>query len=596
MRCNLFFFSPDNEKNKTGLCNRQGRGIIPVKSHHQSFHIMKKILLFLLIISQTGLAQTTKTVKARVDKVTVFNRGAQIFATEKVSLPVGTTDLVFENVSFVLLQQSLQASASGDVVVMDVRYNLKYTITEKKPDDPALKKFQRDLKFVQDSLVEIGFNIKGLQTHMNNFATERTVLLGNRLMRGELQRDSLVVFQQSIDYLRQRLNNIDVELLKLEREKYKWEVLREGLLQRQGTLQTLITGNFAPPAAEAQPIPQVIVTVLSERAANADITINYYVEEAGWVPTYDLRATNSTTDIELNHRAGVYQNSGIEWKDVLLTLSTGNPNESNVKPVLPPFVLQYEQQLAYFNNKVAKDDLRKPQRATAKTDDVQESASEEPAIDIDGVFDYTTVTENLIRIEYAINLKYTIASDGQSHNVVIQNRKIPAQYNYAVVPKLDPDVFLMARLTDWEDLNLVPGTARVYFDGSYVGQTAINPGSTNDTLLLNLGRDKSIVVKRIKLKDKSKEKVLNENRIVTKTFEITIRNTKSIPIRLIVEDQMPISKDPSIKITYEEYGKASFNPDTGKLIWDFKLDPKESKKMNFTYEVKYPKDRLLANL
>ncbi len=154
----------------------------------------------------------------------------------------------------------------------------------------------------------------------------------------------------------------------------------------------------------------------------------------------------------------------------------------------------------------------------------------------------------------------------------------------------------MARLTDWEDLNLVAGTARIYFDGSYVGQTAINPGSTNDTLLLNLGRDKSIVVKRIKLKDKSKEKVLNENRMVTKTYEITVRNTKSIPIRLIVEDQMPISSDPSIKITYEEYGKASFNPDTGKLIWDFKLDPKESKKMNFTYEVKYPKDRLLANI
>ncbi len=558
---------------------------------------MKKILLLLLVICQSGLAQTTKPIKTKVDKVIVFNRGAQMFATEKISLPTGTTDIVFENVSPVLLQQSLQASAAGDVVVMDVRYNLKYAIIEKKPDDPALKKLERDLKFVQDSLVEIGFNIKGLQNQINNFATERTVLLGNRLMRGELQRDSLVIFQQSIDYLRQRLNNIDMELLKLEREKYKWDVLRNALLERQGTLQTLIAGNYAPPTPDAQPVSQVIVTVLSERAANADVTINYYVEEAGWVPTYDLRATNSSTNIELNHRAGVYQNSGIEWKDVLLTLSTGNPNESNIKPVLPPFVLQYEQYFALQDRKIAKDALAmKPRSSSTETDDAKEQAASSAGADIDGVFDYTTVTENAIRVEYEINLKYTIASDGQSHNVVIQNRNIPAQYNYSVVPKLDPDVFLMARLTDWEDLNLVPGTARVYFDGSYVGQTAINPGSTNDTLLLNLGRDKSIVVKRIKLKDKSKEKVLNENRLVTKTFEITIRNTKSIPIRLIVEDQMPISTDPSIKITYDEYGKASFNPDTGKLIWDFKLDPKESKKMSFTYEVKYPKDRLLANL
>ncbi len=556
---------------------------------------MKKLLFFLLIIGQTGLAQTAKTIKTRVDKVTVFNRGAQIFATEKASLPVGATDLIFENVSPKLLQQSLQANAGGEVVIMDVRYNLKYAVVEKKPDDPALKKLERDLKSVQDSLVEVGFYIKGFQNQMNNFTTERTVLLGNRLMRGELQRDSLVIFQQSIDYLRQRLNNIDMELLKLEREKYKWDVLRNALLQRQGTLQTLIAGNFAPPEADAQPVPQVIVTVFTERAANTDISINYFVEEAGWVPAYELRATNNATDIELKHRAGVYQNSGIDWKDVLLTLSTGNPNESSVKPVLPPFVLQYEQYLALQNRKTAKDALAsKPQSGMVRSDDMKES--EESAADIDGVFDYTTVTENALRVEYEISLKYTIASDAQSHQVIIQNRKIPAQYNYSVVPKLDPDVFLMARLTDWEDLNLVAGTARIYFDGSYVGQTAINPGSTNDTLLLNLGRDKSIVVKRIKLKDKSKEKVLNENRMVTKTYEITVRNTKSIPIRLIVEDQMPISSDPSIKITYEEYGKASFNPDTGKLIWDFKLDPKESKKMNFTYEVKYPKDRLLANI
>ena len=82
---------------------------------------MKKILLLLLVICQSGLAQTTKPIKTKVDKVIVFNRGAQMFATEKVSLPTGTTDLVFENVSPVLLQQSLQASANGDVVVMDVQ-------------------------------------------------------------------------------------------------------------------------------------------------------------------------------------------------------------------------------------------------------------------------------------------------------------------------------------------------------------------------------------------------------------------------------------------------------------------------------------------
>lgn len=553
---------------------------------------MKKILLLLLIVGHSAYAQTPKPIKSRVDKVIVFNRGAQLFATEKVALPAGTTDLVFENVSPQLLEASLQAGAGGGAVVMDVRYHLQYAIVEKKPSDPTLKKFEKDLKGVLDSLTDIGFTMKGLQNQINNLATERNVLLNNRLMKGELQRDSLIIFQQSIEFLRQRLDNINTAMLKLEREQYRWSELRDGLQQRQATLQTLISGNYAPPTADAQPVSQVIVTVLSERALNTDVTINYFVENAGWTPSYDLRADNNSTDIELNHRAGVYQNSGIEWKDVLLTLSTGNPNESSVKPVLSPFLLSYTQYVAMERKKMKETLASKPQ-AGAMTDDMKDS-EEDSGPDIDGVYDYTTVSQNALRVEYEISLKYTIASDGQAHNVVIQNRKIPAQYNYTVVPKLDPDVFLMARLTDWEDLNLVPGTARVYFAGTYVGQTAINPGSTNDTLLLNLGRDKSIVVKRIKLKDKSREKILNENKMVTKTYEISVRNTKAIPIRLIVEDQMPISADPSIKITYEEYGKASFNPDTGKLVWDFKLDPKENKKVSFTYEVKYPKDRLLA--
>lgn len=558
---------------------------------------MKKILLFLLVIAQSGFAQTTKPIKTRLDKVIVFNRGAQLFATEKISLPVGATDLVFENISPQLLQPSLQASAGGGVVVMDVRYHLQYAVAEKKPVDATFKKLEKDLKSIQDSLVEVGFNMKGLQSRINNFATERTILLNNRLMRGELQRDSLIIFQQSIEYLRQRLNNIDMEMLKLEREQYFWSELRTALQQRQSTLQTLISGNYTPAPADAQPVSQVIVSVLSERAVNADVTINYYVENAGWTPSYDLRATNNTTDIELNHRAGVYQNSGLDWKDVLLTLSTGNPNEANIKPVLSPYLLSYQQYVLDERKKMKEMLASRPQSGAVRDDVTAETEDGSgPGADIDGVFDYTTITENALRVEYEISLRYTIASDGQAHNVVIQNRKIPAQYNYTVVPKLDPDVFLMARLTDWEDLNLVAGTARVYFDGTYVGQTAINPGSTNDTLLLNLGRDKSIAVKRIKAKDKSREKILNENKMATKTFEITVRNTKSIPIRLIVEDQMPVSTDPSIKITYEDYGKASFNPETGKLVWDFKLDPKESKKVSFTYEVKYPKDRLLANL
>ncbi len=561
---------------------------------------MRQAILFLLFLPALVAAQTEKTIKTSVQKATVFTQGAQLFSTESVSLPAGATDVIFENVSPYLSQNSLQATVSGDAVIMDVRYNLKYATAVPKAADPARKKLERDLQIVADSLVELDFVTKGVQNRINNFATERQVLLQNRLMRGELQRDSLRLFTQSIDFLRLRLNDIDAELLQLEREKYRLTLIHQQLDIRQAALQTLLSSNYKIETTAPQPVPQIIVTVLAERAASVQMTIHYFVAQAGWTASYDLRAAKASPEIALNHQAGVYQNTGLDWSKVLLTLSTGNPNQSNDKPVLSPAYLNFDLPLAYgrddraksalgANNKNNDLDLAKPMVEVTTSAEAGEKEK-------DGVADYVTVSENMLRVEYEISLPYTIQSDGKPHNVVIQERKIPAVYNYTVVPKLDPDVFLVARLTDWEEMNLLPGPARVYFDGSYVGQTQLNPNNIGDTLQVNLGRDKSIVVKRIKVKDKSKEKTLSDQQIVTKTFEISVRNTKNLPIRLIVEDQMPIAQDAAIKIDYLEYSKARFNPDTGKLIWDLKLDSKDSKKLLFSYEVKYPKDRVLRNL
>jgi uncharacterized protein (TIGR02231 family) len=169
-------------------------------------------------------------------------------------------------------------------------------------------------------------------------------------------------------------------------------------------------------------------------------------------------------------------------------------------------------------------------------------------------------------------------------------------YSYSIIPKLDPDAFLMARITDWEDMNLIAGSARVYFDNSYIGESYINPNNTNDTLQLNLGRDKSIIVTRTRVKDKTKDKIFSDNRVWTRTFDIAIRNTKNIPIRIIVEDQMPITKEQDIKIDYLEKSNGQFNTDTGTLTWDFTLSAKDTKKLRFSYEVKAPKDKIVNNL
>jgi uncharacterized protein (TIGR02231 family) len=486
---------------------------------------------------------------------------------------------------------------------MDIQYKLHYAEQPKGPlpsDSPDMRRWKIELEAAQDSITELSFLKKDIQNKATALNTERNVVINNRMMKGDLQRDSFQLFTISVEYLRQRLNNIDVELLKLERESHKQRVLQGKLDNRISTLNTLISGTYNPNAnVSTQPVPQVIVTVATENSIVAVIDFNYFVTAAGWSASYDLRASKESSNIELKHKATVVQNTGIDWKDALLTLSTGNPSQSNEKPLLNPFFINFDPVYAYNNQP-------RPAQAYAFKKQNNELSNSQVVVTTDAVAyekgkdgsmsDYVNVNDNMTRIEYEIKLRYTIQSDNKPHNVAIQTKSMSAAYNYSVIPKLDPDVFLIARVTDWEDLNLIPGSARIYFDGSYIGESYINPRNTNDTLQLNLGRDKSIVVNRIKVKDKYKDKVLTDSRVITKVYEISIRNTKSIPIRIVVEDQMPVTQNNDIKIEYLEKSDAKFNPETGKLIWDFKLSSRDNRKLTFSYEVKFAKDKPLSNL
>jgi uncharacterized protein (TIGR02231 family) len=211
--------------------------------------------------------------------------------------------------------------------------------------------------------------------------------------------------------------------------------------------------------------------------------------------------------------------------------------------------------------------------------------------------DYIEITENLIRTEYEIKLKYEIDSDGKPHKVLIKEQNIPMNLAFAAVPKISQDAFLLGKITGWEDLNLLPGAARIYFDGGYVGETYLNNQSSNDTLDINLGRDKSLVITRKKVKDKTKVKNLENERVETRSIEITVRNTKSMAVDISLEDQIPVVQGTNeIKVTLVEGSGANLDEVSGLLTWNFKLGSKDTKKITFTYEVRYPKSKQVYGL
>ena len=136
----------------------------------------------------------------------------------------------------------------------------------------------------------------------------------------------------------------------------------------------------------------------------------------------------------------------------------------------------------------------------------------------------------------------------------------------------------------------------IFFEGMYIGRTYLNPEVTSDSLIISLGRDDRISVKRTMLKDYTSKKIVGSNKTELKGYEITLRNNKNQAVSLEVLDQIPLSKNKEIEVKVEEISGATYNADFGRLLWDVDLSPGESKKIRLVYSVKYPKDKQISGL
>ncbi|MCC6818471.1 MAG: DUF4139 domain-containing protein [Bacteroidia bacterium] len=559
---------------------------------------MRLYILILLAISVSIVkADNIKTIKTKPSKATVFLTGVEITHSDFITLLKGPNEIVLEGTSPGADEYSITAYFKGALVI-DTRKVQKY------PETP--KTFELDLKYnnmiykIKDSLEDIGFEIKNCTNRFNALDKEKYLLLNNRIMRGDFQKDSVLLLKASLDLLNVRLRAIDDEHLAEERKYSKWMKMKAALDERINYYNLLIEQNSFGQSVGFKVINQIIVTIEAESDVSGSLVVKYYDAAAGWMPKYDISAGSNTEKLELLYRAQVYQNTGLDWNNIALTLSTSNPAQGNTKPILSVWNLYYGYPNTYTGNAYKKKvpqvqnyNSVAPSITEERLNFDQSGSTDDAKENLEPVF---TMSENMMRIEYAIKTKYNIASDNRAHNVIINKEEIPVTYTYMAVPKLDNDAFLMGKVSNWEDLNLMPAMARIYFDDSYIGNTVVNPNTVKDTLYLDLGRDKSITVKRQNLKDKCKEQIVGEDKIVTKTVEITIRNTKPMSLYFELEDQIPIAGDATIKVELLKSDGAIFNDLTGKLTWKMNIKSKDTKKVVFSYQVKYPKNKVIGTL
>lgn len=664
-----------------------------------------RIIIYLsigLLIASHSFGQSEQIARSQIGEVTVYKSGARVKRTAEVSLEKGSTRLLIPGISHKMNAESIQASLSKDITIVSVTYELDFLDTLQRNE--ALDKLQGSLDVIDKELVI-------LDMQKNVYKAERFAILNNSKLSSD-EKISVSDIEALANLYRSRLFEIDSTILELDRSR------RKLLEQKVPYLKQITEFN----EEEDYPTVTVVMNLIADKLVpDSKLELFYNIGEAGWEAFYDARVEDVNTDLGLSYNAKVFQDTGEDWDDVKLSLSTGDPQYSNVKPDLRPFYLgssntsysrsskRTDFEPVFSENMVSKSNtpgisgrvVEEESGLSAigatvivkqdgviisgavtdfdgyyqvknlspgmydveisyvgfmntRTEGVQLSADrgasinaslysdsevlsemvvvgyKVPLIEVDNTtsgrtisaseisglegrvsgvstrgsrsskVDYyvdderlvdsrSEVSKQLTNVVFEVEDAYSIPSNKKPYDVHLLNYSIPADYTYYAAPKIREEAYLIANINNWSDYDLLNGKVNIYFKGVYQGFSAIETGELGDTLSFSVGKDSDILIRRILDKEYSSKSFLGNYVREQKGYSISVRNNKSYPVRMIVEDQIPISQRDNIKIENYEIEGASLDEDTGKVSWNLEVTSQNQRSIDFNYRVRYPK-------
>lgn len=536
------------------------------------------ITSFLLLFTPLTWAQKAQITNAKLNAVTVYFSSAELAHSLSANLNKGTNEIVIKNIANDIDENTIRILAPKSVTVLSAQFTTD-TYTDKDNLHPKSKQ-------IKDSIELLTLQIDKLS---NQIAAEKQIvelIKENKKVLGNGTALNIAEYTKFINYSKEEmvasLDKADAyteKQNKLRTLRYELEQRLEGDVSKEKTLSK----------------GKIVLQVMSDTPQKADFSLSYVTPLAGWFPFYELRADNINSPLSLLYKGEIYQTTGVDWKNIKLTLSSGNPNVRNEITLLKAWFLRfgnrYSAETMEINAYRRSNTFAAAEMRVADVKDVAKEEMVEATMN-----DYTDVSENQLNTSFEITTPYDILSNGREYSVALKELKIKAKYEYYSAPRVDNGVYLVASIDDYSQYNLLNGEANIIFEDMYVGKTMISPNQTTESMQLTMGNDKKISIKREKIADKSETKFISSYKEQTFTYEITIKNNKKETINLKLKDQYPISTNEKIQVELLEDSKAEVNTETGILTWNTTLKAGESKKYRLSYKVKYPKSEVIENL
>ena len=530
---------------------------------------MRKLILILIISSaafQYISADTEKDIKAPLKTVTVYPDRAQLSHEASVEIPAGITLLRLGGLSPFIDAQSIQVKGYGAFTILSVNHQNNYL--ENLEELPEIKTIRNQIEALQ-------LKVEDEKAAISVLKEKEAFLVANRGILVKETTFSVEQLKSVMDLYTNNMDQVTTTILKKNRLITDYE-------KQIAALQKQVSDRIGK---NQLPSGEISVSVSADKTITGRLTFAYVAGNAGWYPTYDIRVDDITKPVTIFYKANVYQNTGTTWKDVKLSFSNATPWVAGTVPVLYPWFIDFFTPMPIVRAKAA-DAAKSRAPMAMEMATVADAVKEEEAnfVVVEKQVGVTTVS-------FDVAVPYTIESDGKLQTIEIQRTTTPAEYKYVAVPKLSQYAYLTGNITNWAEQSLQSGEATLYFENTYVGKSDLNINQLTDTLVLSLGTDNSILVKREKRQDFTSKRVIGTNKTETYSFLITVRNNKPSQIKLTLKDQIPISSNSGISVEATELTGGRHNQETGEIRWDLEIKPQETKQIILTYSVRYPKDK-----
>lgn len=546
-----------------------------------------KFTRLIALLSLAPLAALAAPVNSTISAVTVYTDRAVVTRSATVDLPGGTTELVFANLPQTLNERSLQVSGRGTAQALILDVSAKQTYVDFTPN--------ARVKELEDQLKGLGKQVRGLDDRTNLLNTQQTML--DKMETALFAPPTKDVPRPDLNQFTSSLNYLTEQKAKLVTERTSLDEQREELANKINTVQNQLN-ELRGHGGRA--FKTVTVRVSAPQAGSLDVALSYTVPGASWAPSYDARVLSSERAVALGYFGIVRQSTGEDWKDVALTLSTARPGLGGAAPVLTvwnvdvlnPILLQRradDERRREMNMKtMAAPAAVNMQGFTTNIALDAAAVSEEKDAEMAGA----TIEAGATSASFKIASAASVPSDNSPQKVPITSATLKAVPEYLTVPKRLATAYLTAKVVNSSEFPLLAGAMNVFLDGTFVATSSLRTVMSGEKFDLALGADEGISVKHKRVNRFTEDTGLtNSGKRITYEYLITVQNNKKTTERVIVADQIPLSRNEKVVVKQLAPTPGELKPtDEGSLKWTLDLKPAEKRELTVKFTIEHPND------